>query len=246
MVNSARRSRAARYWLAQILTALLVVTPLAAQQPAAPPPAGQNPPASANPSAPPAPTQTITPMAQLPTVKDLKILALSGNDEMNQLERKIMAPLVVQVLDQNDRPIQGAEVVFRFPLNGPSAAFAGGKPSETVRSNGTGEAAALNWFANNETGAFDVHVTATYGNHVGEATVKMTNVTRIVEGNAANHVSSRVTNKHWYSPTWVKIALIGGAAGAVAGIVLAVHGGGHSTTTTPPITVTPGPPTVGH
>ena len=156
-----------------------------------------------------------------------------------------MAPLVVQVLDQNDRPIQGAEVVFRFPMSGPGATFAGGKSSQTFRSNGTGEAAALNWMANSETGTFEIHVTATYANHVGETTLKMTNVTRIVEATAANRIT-RASGKHWYSPTWVKIALIGGAAGAIAGIVLAVHGGGHSTASTPPITVTPGPPTVGH
>ena len=28
-----------------------------------------------------------------------------------------MAPLVVQVVDQNERAMEGAEVVFRFPLN---------------------------------------------------------------------------------------------------------------------------------
>ncbi len=53
-----------------------------------------------------------------------------------------MAPLVVQIVDQNERPMEGADVVFRFPLNGPSATFAGGKSSVAVRTNGTGQAAA--------------------------------------------------------------------------------------------------------
>jgi len=166
-------------------------------------------------------------------------LVLSGNGEMNDLERKVMAPLVVQILDQNDRPVEGAEVVFRFPLSGPSAAFTGGKTALTVRSNGTGEAAALNWMANSEVGTFEIHVTASYGNEQGETTIKMSNVTRIVEG------TKRHKQTHWYSPTWVKIALIGGAAGAVAGIILATRGGGHSAASTSPITITPGSPTVG-
>ncbi len=101
---------------------------------------------------------------------------------MNDLERRVMAPLVVQILDQNDRPVEGADVVFRFPLSGPRAAFTGGKTAQTVRSNGTGEAAAVNWMANGEVGTFEIHVTATYGNEQGETTVKMQNVTRIVEG----------------------------------------------------------------
>ena len=232
-----------RCWLPQVLAGILIVTPVYAdeQAPAAP----QNPPAASQPA--PVPPQTpanapAKPMAPLPVIKNLKLLVLAGNGEMNDLERRVMASLVVQVLDQNDRPVEGAEVVFRFPLNGPGAAFTGGKTSQTVRTTGTGEAAAVNWMANGEVGAFEVHVTATYGNEVGETTVKMSNVTRIVEG-----ARKGAKQAHWYSPTWVKIAIIGGAAGAVAGIILATRGGSHSSTSgTVPITVTPGPPTVGH
>ena len=232
-----------RCWLPQVLAGILIVTPVYAdeQAPAAP----QNPPAASQ----PAPVQPQTPanapakpMAPLPVIKNLKLLVLAGNGEMNDLERRVMASLVVQVLDQNDRPVEGAEVVFRFPLNGPGAAFTGGKTSQTVRTTGTGEAAAVNWMANGEVGAFEVHVTATYGNEVGETIVKMSNVTRIVES-----ARKGAKQAHWYSPTWVKIAVIGGVAGAVAGIFLATRGGSHSSTSgTVPITVTPGSPTVGH
>src|SRR5580698_4556606 len=118
--------RLRRRWLPQALAVLLVVTQIqaaeqagAAPQPPAAPPAS-TPPAAAN----PAPAQPVTP---LPVEQSLKIRALAGNGEMNDMERRVMAPLVVQVLDQNERPIAGADVVFRFPLNGPSAAFAGGK-----------------------------------------------------------------------------------------------------------------------
>jgi len=218
-------------YLPQLLAAILIVTPVYADEQAAPAP--QNPPVANQ----PAPTP---PMAQLPIVKNLKILVLSGNGEMNDLERRVMSPLVVQVLDQNDRPVEGAEVVFRFPVSGPGASFTGGKASQSVRSNGTGEAAAMNWMANNQVGTFEVHVTATYGNEQGETTVKMQNVTRIVEGATGHGKQS-----HWYSPTWVKIALVGVAAGAVAGIVLATRGGGKSAASTNPITITPGSPTVG-
>ena len=188
-----------RCWLPQVLAAILIVTPVYAdeQAPAAP----QNPPAASQPA--PVPPQTpanapAKPMASLPVIKNLKLLVLAGNGEMNDLERRVMASLVVQVLDQNDRPVEGAEVVFRFPLNGPGAAFTGGKTSQTVRTTGTGEAAAVNWMANGEVATFEVHVTTTYGNEVGETTVKMSNVTRIVE-------SARKGSKqpYWYSPTWV-------------------------------------------
>jgi hypothetical protein len=244
MRNPVPGNLSVQHWLAPILAVVMSVTPIYADEQATPP---QNPPDAAQPA--PAPAQTpappaqpvpVKPMAPLPVVKGLKVLVLAGNGEMNDLERKVMAPLVVQVLDQNDRPVEGAEVVFRFPLNGPGATFTGGKTSQTVRSNGTGEAAAMNWMANGEVGSFEVHVTATYGNQLGEATVKMSNVTRIVEG-----TTKAGKRTHWYSPTWVKIALVAGAAGVAAGIFLGTRGGGHSASSSPPITITPGAPTVG-
>ena len=134
--------------------------------------------------------------------------------------------------------------MFRFPLNGPGAAFPGGKNSQTVRTNGTGQAAALNWVANNEVGTFEVHISATYGNQIGETTIKMSNATRVADEDI------RKARKHgsWWSPTWVKLAVIGGGAAAVAGIILATRGGGGGTTPAPApptITITPGTPSVG-
>ena len=185
----------------------------------------------------PATTQ-VKPMAPLPTVQNLKVIALAGSGEMNDLERKVMAPLVVEVLDQNDRPIEGADVVFRFPLKGPGAAFAGQKTTQTVRSNGQGEAAATGWMANDEVGTFQVHVTASYGNQIGETTISMTNVTRIVGEGKPNR-----RHRSWYSSKWFKIGVIAAGAGLAAGIVLATRGGG--TSSNPSITISPGSPSVG-
>jgi len=76
------------------------------------------------------------PAAPLPIERSLTVRVLAGKDEANDLERQIMAPMVVQVVDVNQRPVEGAEVVFRFPVSGPGATFAGGKTSQTVRTNG--------------------------------------------------------------------------------------------------------------
>ena len=232
MQNFANRSLSARGWLPQILSILLAAGPVCAgEQTPAPPPQAPNPVAQPAPAA---------PMAPLPMIQSLKVTALAGNKAMNDMERGLMSPLVVQVLDQNDRPVEGAEVVFRFPLNGPGATFRGGNTSQTVRTNGQGQAAAMNWASNNQVGTFDVRVSAAYGNQLGETTVSMTNVTRIVEeGKKGRKTTS------WYSPKWVKIALIAGGAATAAGIVLATRGGGGGSTPAPTITITPGAPTVG-
>jgi hypothetical protein len=216
--------RLRRQWLPQVVSVILVAAQLqAAGQQAAPPQATpQATPPAPSPAAAPAPPQPI-PAAQLPVEQSLKIQVLAGNNEMNDLQRHVMAPLVVQVEDQNDRPMDGAQVVFRFPINGPSATFGGGKPTATVRTNSGGQAAATNWMANGEVGTFEVHVNATYGNQIGEATLHMTNVTRIEE------VKKVSRTKSLWSHRWVKIAVIGGVALAVGlGVYLGTRGGGKS------------------
>lgn len=237
MPNPLRR-RLRRPWLPQSLAVLLVVAQIQAAEPAAAPPqtTAAAPQAGAPPAAStPAPAQ---PLAQLPVEQSLKILVLAGNGEQNDLERRVMAPLVVQVEDQNDRAVEGAQVIFRFPITGPSAIFSGGKSSVTERTNGTGQAAAVNWMANGEVGTFQVHVNASYGNQVGETTVSMTNVTRVVAE------AKKSTAKSLWSRRWVKIAVIGGvAAGVAIGVLLATRGGGKASG--PTVTITPGSPGVG-
>src|ERR1700677_1051838 len=113
-------TRRIQRWLPYVLTGVLVL-PLnvSAQAPALPQGA---------------------PVAQAATVQSLKVIPLSGNQGMNDLERKVMVPLVVQVVDQGDQPVEGAEVTFRFPLNGASASFADQKNAQTFRTNADGQA----------------------------------------------------------------------------------------------------------
>lgn len=234
----------------QVLAVFLAVTQIQAEEQAAAPsqvpspaasqaPAPSQPPAAASQAGTPPNPAPGEPAAPLPVEQSLKLLVLAGNGEMNDLERRVMAPLVVQVLDQNERPLEGADVVFRFPISGPGASFAGGKSSATVRTNGVGQAAALNWMANGQVGNFQVHVNASYGNQVGETTVSMTNVTRIVEG------AKKTKTASLWSHRWFKVAVIGGAAVAVGlGVYLATRGGG-SKGSGSTVTINPGSPTVG-
>lgn len=231
-----------RHGLPPLLSVLLVVLPLMADD--ALPQAAQQPPAAPAPAAPaPAPPPAPAPLA---TIESLKVIPLAGRDEVNDIQRKVMAPLVVEVLDQNDRPVEGGEVVFRFPLEGPSATFAGGRTSQTVRTNGRGEAAATNWMANTQVGRFQVHVSASYGNQVGQLTFSMSNSTKVVQTGTTVLGANHEKKPGWFSPTWVKIAVIGGGAALVAGIILATRGGGGSSTSPgATITISPGAPSIG-
>jgi hypothetical protein len=128
-----------------------------------------------------------------------------------------MAPLVVQVLDQNSRPVQGADVIFRFPANGPGANFSNQQTAQTFRTNPDGQAAAVGWTANQQVGTFQVKVSASRGNEAGEVTISMNNVTRVIG-------DGKVKRKSWWSSKWAKIGVLAGAAGAVTAVILLTRG----------------------
>jgi hypothetical protein len=207
--------RPATHWLPYVLVWLMALPPNASAQA-------------------PASAEQGTPAPPAATVQSLKVIALTSNQSMNDLERKVMAPLVVQIVDQNDQPVEGADVIFRFPLDGPSASFAGQKGAQTFRSNADGQAAAIGWTANGKVGAFQIQVTASRGNEQGSATISMTNVTRIAD-------ASKQPRKHWWSSKWAKIGIIAGAAGIIVAIVLATTGSSGPRV----VVATPGSPTIG-
>lgn len=169
------------------------------------------------------------PAGLLPT---LQVIVLAGDGEVNDIEKKIMAPLVVQVLDLQSRPVEGADVTFRFPLGGATAAFADGQLSRTFRTNADGQTAATGWTANNQAGPVNVRVTAVRGNETGEAVVTMLNGT----GGAR---SRKDAPKRWWNTGWFKALLVAGVAGGAAAGILATRG------SEPTISVTPGAPSIG-
>ncbi len=183
------------------------------------------------------------PIASLPTIQNLKVVVLAGAGEMNDLERRTTALLVVQVLDANDRPVEGADVVFRFPLQGAGATFANGRTSQTFRSDAQGQAAALNWTANSQVGTFQIHVTASYGNQIGETTLSMTNVTRITD--AMKKKQEKRT--HWWTSKRFMIGAIVVTAAVVTGVILATRDSGSGSTANggTTVTISPGSPTFG-
>src|SRR5271154_4487590 len=116
MQNPRMRSLPLQRCIAQLLAFLMVLAPVFADPQAQAPPAP--PQTTANPQTPAAPapqtpgSQTQAPAAPapaptpLPVVEGLKVIPLAGKDEANDLGRRLMAPLVIEVLDQNDRPVE--------------------------------------------------------------------------------------------------------------------------------------------
>jgi hypothetical protein len=164
--------------------------------------------------------------------ENLRILVLAGQGEQNDLPRRVMAPLAVQVLDPNDNPVEGAQVTFTFPGSGASALFDDQKSTQTVRTDSGGQARAINWTANTRTGKFEVHVTAILGNQTGQTDVSMYNVNRISEKKPHG----------WWTKKKVIVVVLVAAAATATGILLSRETGGSGTTR---VTISMGTPTLG-
>jgi hypothetical protein len=216
-----------------LVTQLILVAVSAEAQvpaPATQAPAAQTP---APPAQAPAAPQQQAPIAPLPTVQSLKVLVLEGDKSINNTSRHIGIQPIVEVRDENDRPVEGATVVFRLPPSGPGGSFPGNSPTLRVGTNAQGQAAASGFVPNDQQGRFDIHVTASFQNRTGETTISQTN--------SLNNLSRLVITQK--RPLWRnKWVLIGAGAAVAGGIVLALTLGGGSSKQQ--VTITPGAVTI--
>ncbi|HVP00133.1 MAG TPA: hypothetical protein VMT15_18810 [Bryobacteraceae bacterium] len=165
----------------------------------------------------------------------LIINIVEGEGALNNIKQRVNREPVVQVEDENHKPIAGAAVVFFLPTSGPSGTFANGTQTLTVTTDATGRATATGIKPNQVTGKMQIRVTASANGLTASAVITQANIV----GAAASGGLSLTA----------KVLIIVGiaAAGATAGAIAATHGGGSSssTSTTPTITITAGTPSVG-
>jgi len=164
----------------------------------------------------------------------LKILVLEGEGVVHDLHMVMATDLVVEVRDQNDRPVEGATVSFQAPLQGASGSFDGGVRNKDALTNVQGQASAT-FTPNMEVGRLTIQVKATIGGLTGMAEIMERNVTAAEQG-----------KKSWFGrhKTLVIITAVA-AVGAVLAIVLTESGSSSTTTSGTTITITPGVPNVG-
>ena len=197
---------------------------LPAQQPATPP--------ANTATQQPAPAVNAGPLG----ATNLKILVLEGEGAVNNVTAPMPMDLVVEVRDQNDRPVEGAMVSFQLPLMGASGAFDGGVRNKDGITNVQGQASAT-FIPNMEVGRLTIQVKAAIGG--------LTGMTAITERNATEKEQGK--KKSWLRRHRTLVII---AATVTVGVVLAVvlTGGSSSsssTTSSGTITITPGVPTVG-
>lgn len=106
-----------------------------------------------------------------------QIVVIGGQTAMNNTRGSIAQGPVVEVKDQNNRPVKGAYVTFKSPSSGPSLAFSNGSTQFSTTTGDRGRAAADGLTANSLPGDFIVLVKANYrGQSIGPIALNEVNV----------------------------------------------------------------------
>lgn len=163
----------------------------------------------------------------------LQIVIVEGEGALNNVKQRVNRDPIVQVEDENHKPIAGAAVVFILPNQGPGGTFANGSTTLTTTTDSQGQAVARGIRFNNQVGSMQMRVTASFGGQTATAVISQTNLVSASSGGGG--VGSGVK--------W--LIAVGIATAVAVGVVIATRGGGSSTPPTPTVTITPGTPTVG-
>jgi len=170
----------------------------------------------------------------------LSITIVEGEGAINNIRQRVNREPIVQVEDQNHKPIAGAVVIFFLPDQGASGTFPDGSRMLMTVTDNQGRAPARGIRPNNQSGPLQVRVTASFQGLTASSVITQTNLAGAAAASGFAGLS-----------TAVKIAIILGIAGgaAAAGAVIATHGGGSgssgSSSSSSTVTLSPGTPSVG-
>jgi len=167
----------------------------------------------------------------------LKIVILEGEDVSNNIKERIAREPVIQVEDENHKPVAGAVVLFTIDSQGghAGASFLNGAKTFSGQTDANGRIVARGYRPNTHTGQFHINVTASKGNQTTHTTISQTNV--MVAG-AAGATSAGMAG--FLTTHVVLVSLV--VAGAVVGGVV---GGAIATASSSPTIINTGPGTVG-
>lgn len=176
----------------------------------------------------------------LPT--ELNIVVVQGEGTINNVRQRVNKEPIIQVEDENHKPVAGAAAVFTLPTEGATGSFGNGGKSLTVMTDAQGRATAQGLKVNEYPGKLVIHINVSY-----RGLSARTNITQFNEGPP---VTKKASNSSHSGRIWVILAVVGAAAGGGAYVALRNGGSSSSTgtgTTPPPVVgigLTPGTGTI--
>ena len=165
----------------------------------------------------------------------LNLVVLEGDGAINNIRQRTAREPIVQVEDENHRPVAGVAVVFTLPTTGAGGTFANGANTLTTLTDSQGRAVARGLKPNNVQGQYQIRVNASKNGQTASTTISQTNA--LVAGAAAGAAAAGISAK--------LIAVIAVAAGAAVagGVVAATRNGNNNNNNTPAasiVTITAG------
>lgn len=171
--------------------------------------------------------------AQEKPASGLNIVIVEGAGAINNVRQRTARAPIIQVEDQNRRPVAGAAVVFMLPEQGASGVFPNGSRTVTMMTDNQGRAVARGIRLNRVQGNMEIRVTASHQGQTATAAISQTNT--LAAAAAAG------------MGLGLKVLIIAAAAAgaAAAGVAVSQSGDDNPSATGRTATVTPGAGTVG-
>lgn len=112
--------------------------------------------------------------AETTAAPGLNLVIVEGEGAINNVKQRTAREPVVQVEDENHKPVAGAAVLFTLPDGGPSGVFGNGAKTLKVMSDSQGRAVAKGLRLNNISGKLQIKVEASYNGANASATITQT------------------------------------------------------------------------
>jgi hypothetical protein len=159
--------------------------------------------------------------------KSLLITIVEGEGALNDIRTRTAREPIVQVDDENHKPVAGALILFSLDKTGTPYANFGGAPSLSVHTDAAGRAVASGFQITQRKGSYKISVQATFGLLVAVAVINETNITEAAPGSTAPAAVGGISHK---KVIWIASGVL--AAGAIAGILIATKGSSPTTVST--------------
>jgi len=158
--------------------------------------------------------------AQAQVAPMLNLVIIEGEGAINNVRQRTAREPIVQVQDENHKPVAGAIVMFTLPSRGASGVFANGSQTLTVTTDQQGQAVARGLRPNTVKGQMQIRVSASNNGQTATTTITQTNAVVAAAAGAAAHgaVSGKLI---------AVLAVVGAAA--AGGAVYATRSGNSAT-----------------
>ena len=165
----------------------------------------------------------------------LNLVVLEGEGATNNIRQRTAREPIVQVQDENHKPVAGAIVVFTLPSNGAGGVFANGAKTLSMVSDNNGQAVARGFQPNGLKGKYQIRVNASHNGQTASVSINQVNAALTASGATAHAgISGKLI---------AVIAVVGAAA--AGGAIYATRGGNNTPAVVPGATIAAGTATVG-